>query len=39
MVHLGVLEQARGAEGGEGVFPDDRLDIVVEVDDVGFPEA
>ena len=39
MVHLGVLEQGHGAEGGEGVLPDDRLDVVVEVDDVGFPEA
>ncbi len=39
MVHLGVLQQAERTNGGERIFTGERFSVVVEVDDVGFPEA
>jgi hypothetical protein len=39
MIDLGLLEQTEGPDGGEGVFPGKGLGVVVEVDDIGFPEA
>jgi len=39
MIGLGLLEQTEGPDGGEGVFPGEGLGVVVEADDVGFPEA
>jgi hypothetical protein len=39
MVDLGILQQTHGADRREGVLSDNRFDVVVEIDDVGFPEA
>jgi hypothetical protein len=39
MIELGVLQQPHGTYCREGVVPDDWLDVVVKVDNVGFPEA
>ena len=39
MVHFRILQEPHGANGGEGIFTDDRFDIVVEINNVGFPEA
>ena len=39
MVDLGFLQQAEGTDGREGVLPGKRFSVVVEVDDIGFPEA
>ena len=39
MVHLRVFQQTHGANGREGIFADNRFGGVVEIDNVGFPEA
>ena len=39
MVKLSILEQTHWTNCWEGVFPDYRLNIVVKIDNVGFPEA
>ena len=39
MVDLGVFQQAERTDGGEGILAGKRFSVVVEVDDVGFPEA
>jgi hypothetical protein len=39
MVHLRILQQPHGANAGERVLSDYWFDVVVEVNNVGFPEA
>ncbi len=39
MVHFRILQEAQGTYGGERIISDYRFDVVVEVNDVGFPEA
>jgi hypothetical protein len=39
MIELGILQQAHGADGWKGVFSDNRLNVVTEINNVGFPEA
>lgn len=39
MVHLRVLQQPHGADAGERILSDYRFDVVVEINNVGFPEA
>gem|GEM_PF-681719 len=39
MVDFRVLQQPHGADAGEGVLTDNRFDIVIEIYNVGFPEA
>ena len=39
MVEFGILEQTHRANCWEGVLPDYRLNVVVKINNVGFPEA
>ncbi len=39
VVHLGVLEQVQRTDCREGVLSGQWFCVVVEVDDIGFPEA
>ena len=39
MVYFGILQQTHGANRWEGIFTDYRLNIVIKIDNVGFPEA
>jgi hypothetical protein len=39
VVHLGVLQQVEGTDGRKRIFAGERFGGVVEVDDIGFPEA
>ena len=39
MVHFRILQEAHRSYTGERVLSDHRFDIVVEVYNVGFPEA
>ena len=39
MVELGVLEQTHWPNCWKGVLPDYRFNVVVEINNVGFPEA
>ncbi len=39
MVELRILQQTHGANCWKWVFADDRFDVIVEVDNIGFPEA
>ena len=39
MVHFRILQEAHRSYAGERVLSDHRFDIVVEVYNVGFPEA
>jgi hypothetical protein len=39
MIHLRILQQSHGTYAGERILTDNRFDVVVEVDYVGFPEA
>ena len=39
MVHFRILQETHRSYAGERVLSDDRLDIIVEVYNVGFPEA
>ncbi len=39
MVELGILQQPHGAYCWEWVISDNWLDVVIKVDNVGFPEA
>lgn len=39
MVELCILQKTQRTNGREGVISDNRLDVVVEINYVGFPEA
>ena len=39
VVEFGVFQQAEWADGRKGVLAGKRFGVVVEVDDIGFPEA
>ena len=39
MVHLRILQEPHWANAGERVLSDNRFDLVVEINNVGFPEA
>jgi hypothetical protein len=39
MVHFRILQQTHRSYAGERVLSDDWFDIVIEVYNVGFPEA
>ena len=39
MIHFRILQETHRSYAGERVLSDDRLDFVVEVYNVGFPEA
>ena len=39
VVHFRILEQCHGTNCWEWIFPGVRLSVVIEIDDVGFPEA
>ena len=39
VVEFGVFQQAERADGRKGVLAGERFGVVVEVDDIGFPEA
>jgi len=39
MIHLGIFQQGHGADSRKGVFADNRFGGVIEIDNVGFPEA
>jgi hypothetical protein len=39
MVHFRILQQTHWADAGERVLSDYRFEVVVEVNNVGFPEA
>jgi hypothetical protein len=39
VIHLRILQEPHGADAGERVLSDYRFDVVVEINNVGFPEA
>lgn len=39
MIELRILQESQRTNGGERIISDNRLDVVVEINDVGFPEA
>ncbi len=39
MVHFRILQESHGPDAGERVLSDDRFDVVIEINNVGFPEA
>jgi len=39
MIHLRILQQAQGSEGRKRKIADHRLDLVIVIDCIGFPEA
>ena len=39
VVDLGVFQQAERSDGRKGILAGERFGVVVEVDDIGFPEA
>jgi len=39
MVHLSILQETERAHGRKWIFTGKRLNIVVKVNNIGFPEA
>jgi hypothetical protein len=39
VVHLGIFEQTERTHGRKWIFADKWFGVVIEIDDVGFPEA
>lgn len=39
VVHLRILQKTHRSDAGEGVLSDHRFDVVIKIDNVGFPEA